>query len=123
MIDGAPAVESAAPPHAERAIDAIAASYLNTVGVDVRDGLRVHWATVLPADHLGMTWHAASYGCSSWIIADAMFAYPRVLSHELGHCARWLATGDGDAGHRDAAWWADGGLADQAFAAQKRAGL
>lgn len=124
LVNGKPAVETAPPAGAARAIDAISDAYANLVGVDVRDvGIRVHWAVAMPPGLLGATWHNSNSGCDTWLISDAMFAYPMVLPHEIGHCARWLLTGDGDPAHLDETWWGDLGYVKLALAAERSAGI
>ena len=122
VVSGVPVIEVAAPAQAEPAIDVIVAAYEHMLGIDMSSvPLRIHWTPSLPGQLLGATMHGG-FGCSTWILDGAMWNYPRVLPHEIGHCARWLLTGDGDPEHTDAAWWSAGGLADQAHAAEAAAG-
>lgn len=108
-----------APPKSDVAVKAIIEFYAAAAGSDI-SGIahEVHWVEVMPAGYLGITRHTVSAGCSSWIIQGALWSYPKVLPHELGHCARWLLTGDGDAEHTDVSWWGPGGLVEQALAAE-----
>lgn len=124
-IGGVPVAESPAPASAVPAIDAILTFYRNAVGVDIKAEvpLQVHWTPALPGTLLGATTHSLGWGCSSWIVDGAMFSYPKVLPHELGHCARWLLTGDGDSAHTDPAWWGADGYVMQALAAEVAAGV
>lgn len=125
VVDGQRATESSPPTNAAAATSVILSAYAQLVGIDARDAVSVdvHWATRMPPGLLGATWHSYEHGCDSWIIADAMFSHPRVLPHELGHCVRWVMTGDGDPAHADATWWSDGGTVDRAFTAERAAGF
>lgn len=123
LVHGVAVVEVAPPEQAEPATAVIVATYERMLGIDMSGvPLKIRWAEAMPDKLLGATEHGG-FGCSTWILSGAMWSYPRVLPHEIGHCARWLMTGDGDAGHTDAAWWGPGGFADQAHAAEAAAGF
>ena len=122
VVDGVALDEVEAPPQAAAAAKVIVATYERITGVDMSGvSLRIRWAQAMPDELLGDTAHGA-FGCRTWILAGSMFSYPKVLPHEIGHCVRWLLTGDGDHEHADPAWWGRGGLVEQAHAAEAAAG-
>lgn len=107
VVDGRPIVELQAPADSTRLTAVFSGFYADHVGVDPRDApVAVHWTAELPI-YLGLTWTSEAFGCTSWIMVGRQ---PSVLAHELGHCARWMLTGDGDGDHLDIAWWGDDGL-------------
>lgn len=122
VVHGVTLAEVPAPAAADPATKVIVSAYERILGFDMTGvPLRIRWTASMPDDLLGDTAHG-SFGCDTWILAGSMFAYPKVLPHEIGHCVHWLMTGDGDHEHSDPAWWGRGGLVDQAHAAEAAAG-
>jgi hypothetical protein len=122
FVHGVPVVEVAAPPQAEPATAAIIGAYERILGLDMSGiEVRIRWTDSLPDELLGATRHG-DFGCSTWILSGSMFSYPKVLPHEIGHCVRWLLTGDGDGEHTDESWWGRGGYVDQARVVELAAG-
>lgn len=124
MVAGHPVEEVAAPSDAHAAIVVILDAYKNLTGIDAlaEVPVAVHWTDKMPERVFGATTHTMAYGCDTWLLSGSMFSRPKVLPHELGHCVRWLLTGDGDSAHIDETWWGQGGLVDQAHAAESAAG-
>lgn len=119
-LDTLPTVELT---HTDDAISVVA----KTMGISAQDVSSVHWV-VAEINKPGDTEESAggvTLQCNIWVqwinpewksgsSLDGPSISSSKFAHEMAHCALWLTTGDGDAGHTNQAWWGDAGMVNKA---------
>lgn len=108
-------------PNSDAALDVLASYYGSEFGIEL-PASEITWV-LERIPYGGSSVIGMSYGCESATITHFARVSDSALAHEIGHCARQLATGDSDHDHLDESWWgldgvvrtAQGRLAEAGF--------